>query len=49
MKKLPLILALLFLGCTPAVIGISAAFGGASVAVTYEALGSSAPACSVSR
>jgi hypothetical protein len=38
MKRLILILGLLVVGCTPAIIGVSVAFGGASVAVTYEVL-----------
>ena len=38
MKKLPLILVLLALGCTPAIIGLSFAAGGASVGVTYQVL-----------
>jgi hypothetical protein len=34
-----LILGLVAVGCTPAIIGVSAALGGASVAVTYEVTG----------
>lgn len=40
MKKLPLLFVLLACACTPAVIAASVAFGGATVAVTYETLGS---------
>ena len=38
MKKLPLLLALLVIGCTPAIIGLSFAAGGMSVGATYEVL-----------
>lgn len=44
MKKLPIALILLACSCTPALIGVSVAFGGATVAVTYEALGAD-PCC----
>lgn len=46
MKKLPLLLALCGVACTPAIIGASVALGGATVAVSYETLGKpAAPAC----
>lgn len=45
MKKMPLILALLVCGCTPAIIGLSVAMGGASVAVSYQIVGNDAPCC----
>lgn len=38
MKKVLLILGLLAVGCTPAIIGVSFALGGATVGVTYEIL-----------
>ena len=38
-----LILGLLAVGCTPAIIGISFAAGGATVGVTYEILGEDEP------
>lgn len=38
-----LILGLAAVGCTPAIIGISFAAGGATVGVTYEILGKDEP------
>lgn len=38
-RKAVVLLALLVSSCVPAIVGVSFAMGGATVAVTYEVLG----------